>query len=301
MDRLLRQQLNGIVRDRRSGAAELALRGVMALQAWLRRHPKPTEQELLEIARTLLHAKPSMAPLLRLANEVALAVDASTPARALSTSVAEFKKILRTGPIQIARLFSRWLGKGPRREIFTYSYSSTVVRALIHARGRIEKVCCSESRPGYEGFTTATRLSRAGIETEFLTDVGLFSQLWERPLVVLGADAVLRGWIAGKVGTKVLARGAFATGGTAIFVADTTKFWAEPSGRSPRWECTFGPDEELWKNPPTRVRVHNLYFELTPLSPRMRVLTERGWMTRKQARRELKKIKISPRLKALAG
>src|SRR2546425_777114 len=73
MDRLLRQQLEAIARDRRSGAAQLALRAVTDLQSWLRRHPKPTEQELLDIASALLRAQPSMAPLLRLANELALA------------------------------------------------------------------------------------------------------------------------------------------------------------------------------------------------------------------------------------
>src|SRR5947209_14885478 len=71
MDRLLRQQLEAIARDRRSGAAQLALRAVTDLQSWLRRHPKPTEQELLDIASALLRAQPSMAPLLRLANELA--------------------------------------------------------------------------------------------------------------------------------------------------------------------------------------------------------------------------------------
>src|SRR5207302_8319674 len=56
---------------------------VTDLQSWLRRHPKPTEQELLDIARALLHAQPSMAPLLRLANDVALAADAEDASRAL--------------------------------------------------------------------------------------------------------------------------------------------------------------------------------------------------------------------------
>ena len=47
MDGLLRRQLDGVARDRRSGAAEIALRAVTALQAWLRRHRQPSEQELV--------------------------------------------------------------------------------------------------------------------------------------------------------------------------------------------------------------------------------------------------------------
>ncbi len=57
MDRLLRRELDAIARDRRSGAAELALRAVTALQSGLRRHPQPSKQELLDIARALLRVQ----------------------------------------------------------------------------------------------------------------------------------------------------------------------------------------------------------------------------------------------------
>src|SRR5712692_6611766 len=120
MDRLLRRQLSGVARDRRSGAAELALRAVTALQAWLRRHPRPTEADLLEITRALLRAQPSMAPLLRLANEVALAADSRSPARDLARAAASFRNLLQNGPRRIARLLGRALRLGPHKQVVTY-------------------------------------------------------------------------------------------------------------------------------------------------------------------------------------
>ena len=301
MDRLLRRELDRIAGDRTSGAAELASRACRALQAWLRRRSSPGESELLEVAGTLLRTQPSMAPLLRLANEVALAIDFPSPARRLATTTQRFRRILHLAPERIAGYFVRWMRSRSGAEvIYTYSYSSTVAKALIRARSRIESVCCSESRPGNEGILTALRLSRAGIKIEFFTDAGLLSQTYRELLVVLGVDAVLPGWIASKVGSRVLIGRAHRAGGTVVLMVDTTKFWPEPTHASPRWDWSFGPQDEIWKNPPRRVSVYNLYFELAKLSPRLRFLTERGWMTPKQVKRELKKIHISPRLAELA-
>src|SRR5713226_6328400 len=130
MDRLLRRQLSGVARDRRSGAAELALRAVTALQAWLRRHPRPTEADLHEITRALPRAQPSMAPLLRLANEVALAADSGSPARDLARAAGLFRRLLTTGASRIARRLGRALRDDGYKKVVTYSYSSTVLAAL---------------------------------------------------------------------------------------------------------------------------------------------------------------------------
>ncbi len=301
MDRLLRQQLDALARDRRSGAAELALRAVTSLQSWLRRHPKPTEQELLDIARALLRAQPSMAPLLRLANEVARAVDAKNPADSLVTAIAEFARVLRIAPGRIAQNFVKAL---PRRPgwIFTHSYSSTVVRALTRAKSRIRIVYCSESRPGYEGRTTATKLARAGIRVCLSTDAALFSN----PLLhrlVLGADKILPDGFENKIGSQVLAERVRRVkhGWKVVWVlADTTKFWPESWERSRFWKHKPGPAGEVWKDAPRKVWVSNNYFDLTRFFRDVRICTERGWMTTEQVRREMKKIRISPRLKALA-
>jgi translation initiation factor 2B subunit (eIF-2B alpha/beta/delta family) len=298
MDRLLRRELDAIARDRRSGAAELALSAVTALQSWLRRHPQPSKQELLDIARALLRVQPSMAPLLRLANEVALAADSRSPARYLAAAAASFRNLLQNGPRRIARLLGRALRLGRHKEVITYSYSSTVLAALARARFFLERVYCSESRPGYEGRAMADRLARAGVQVWFETDAALFGRVSapSEPLV-LGADAILRTGFVNKVGTSALVQLGLHAGAPVWVLIGTLKFW-------PRWFSRFafmcGPPRQVWKPARKRILVLNPYFGVTSFHPSIRFLTERGWMTPTQVRGELKRIRISPRLKALA-
>ncbi len=298
MDRKLRTELDAIARDDHSGAAELTLRAVMGLQAWLRRHPSPNEQELLEISRTLLRAQPSMAPLLRLANEVACAVDAREPARTLRKATAEFGQLLRNAPQRIARHFERAL-QPSTVAVATYSYSSTVLHALKYARRRIDFVLCSESRPGNEGRTTAREIAAAGIRVIFATDVALASRMDQPSVFATGADAILPYSFVNKVGTDVLVLCALKARTPVWILADTTKFVPKPMAS--KLMARMGKRGEVWRQAPTGVTNLNPLFEPAHLSPAIRVLTERGWMTPTDVRRELRKIRVSPRLRALAN
>ncbi len=298
MDRLLRRELDAIARDRTSGAAELALRAVKALQTWLRRHSKPSEQELLEIARALLTAQPSMAPLLRLANEVALAVDSAKPARRLAETTAGFGRLLRTAPQRIARLFGRALGPGRTQLLATYSCSSTVVRALQFARRRIAVVLCSESRPGNEGRATASQLVAAGTPVIFSTDLALASRMDQVSAFATGADAILPHGFVNKAGTDVLIACARKAHTPVWVLADTTKF--VPQSMAARLSIArAGKESEIWRQAPAGVRIINPLFEPAPFFSAIRVLTERGWMGPKDVREELRKIRVSSRLRGL--
>ena len=301
MDRLLRRPLAAIARDRRSGAAELALRAVTALQTWLRQHPEPSEAELTEIARVLLRAQPSMAPILRLANCVALAADDENPSNALWPAARDMRDVLRTAPRRIARQFAAALRRSRLWDIATYSYSATVVEALRRARSRIRSVRCSESRPSMEGRAMAARLASAGIHVVLETDASLFSRVQEQDLVVLGADQIGERSFVNKIGTETIVGRATGAGKPVWVLADTTKFL--PLGISlaaRRLAAKPQPAWEVWRTPPRGVRISNDYFAPTHYRPGVRVLTERGWMTPAEVRRELKKADISRRLKALA-
>ncbi len=307
MDRILRRELAAIGRDRSSGAAELALRATRALQGWLRRRPRPSEAELDEIAHALLRAQPSMAPLLRLANEFALAMDARNPSPLLARSLSDFRRILRTASAKIAAHFRKDLRSLPagRGWFRTYSYSSTVLKALARSKSRIRIVYCSESRAGLEGRRTAKALARAGIRVGFRTDADLFSMGGFGHLVV-GADKILRDGFENKIGTDVLVERTFKAkkeGARKLCIwvlADTTKFWPQ-SCESPYsfFPVREYPPQQLWRNPPRGVWVVNEYFCRAPFTPITRIVTERGVLTPKQVAAAMKKVHISPRLKRL--
>jgi translation initiation factor 2B subunit (eIF-2B alpha/beta/delta family) len=294
VDAQLRRELAAVARDRRSGAAELALRGVTAVQEWTRR--ARNREELVEAGLALLEAQAAMAPLLRLANEVLLAADAAEPARALRRECARLRSTIERGPAKIAAQLARRRTRERRWRVVTYSYSSTVMKALLRARRRIQLVTCSESRPGNEGRRTAAELAAAGIEVSFGTDAFLLDVSRAKERVVLGADAILRGGFVAKLGARALVERALSGGSSVWVLADSSKFWPEGCTGPTTLRAGQGPANDLWKNPPAAIRVCNPYFTAVPFAPGVRLLTEHGWMTPAEVHRALDRIRVSPRI-----
>ena len=257
----------------------------------------------MDATHVMLDAQPFMAPLIRLANDLLLAGESGRPGKALNDTVRRFNHLLKQAPARIARSFIRSLRRRSPRAVATYSYSSTVVRALTQGRERLAGVLCSESRPGYEGRAMARALAKAKIPVLFLTDAGLSARIEEAWIFVTGADAVLSGGFINKVGTRMLASRALEASRQVWVLADTTKFVPEViAARFVRpWLRVGkpGPRVEIWKRPPAGVFVLNTYFERTPYSHGIRILTERGWMTPQAVAKEVEKIPVSARLLAM--
>jgi translation initiation factor 2B subunit (eIF-2B alpha/beta/delta family) len=277
MDRVLGAKIEQIRRDDQSGAAELAIESHEALRIWLSSARNLSPSAILEAARVLSHAHSEMAPLQRLAAEIASASRAANPAATLRKSLDRYREIAATATQQICARFLRLL---PPRQIHvaTYSYSSTAVSAILHARRRISLVYCSEGRPGNEGRTTATRLARAGMRVVIVPDVVLLSQLPPVSHVIFGADSILTTGFFNKTGSSLLLRTGLAHGAKVWVLADTLKFLPyAPSFHPSLGECK--PNWRFWEHPPAGVRLQDQVHELVPYLPGMRFLTERGLMT----------------------
>jgi translation initiation factor 2B subunit (eIF-2B alpha/beta/delta family) len=295
----LTKDFRQIARDRTSGAAQVALQAVTAVEKWIARHPDPSDAELEDLVLRLLHLQPSMAPLLRLANEIALAADTGRPGVALVRTIKNFRQRLKAAPRQIARHFRAELDGDAPWPIAVFSYSSTVVAAVIGARRRISSTLTSECRPGMEGLVSVARLSRAGVRVKLATDIGLLSLLQGVRAVLVGADAVLSHAFVNKIGTRMLYLRAREAGCPVWVLADSTKLLPEGIA-APFWRPSDGPPGEVWPRPTRRVQVLNPMFEHTELGDDIRVLTETGWLESLQAREAVEAIRISPRLKRLA-
>ncbi|MGH9727564.1 MAG: hypothetical protein ACRD33_00795 [Candidatus Acidiferrales bacterium] len=300
MDQRLRRELSATARDRSSGAAELAQRACAALQKWARQHSNINRNDLLSVARALLTAQPAMAPLLRLANEVALAADDSAPSRYLARSLSRFASALRIAPERIAARFSSVLRGEGHKIITTYSYSSTVLHAIVAARSRIWQVVCSEGRPGLEGRKTVEQVLRRGrgVGACLTTDAALHLFAAHSYALVVGADSLEEAGFSNKVGTGALVAHALQTGQRVWVLADTSKLLPREIDaiRADR----NGPDSEIWAEAPKRLSILNPYFERTLYAPGVRILTENGWKTPAQICRDIRKIKVSPLLETLA-
>lgn len=242
-----------------------------------------------------------MAPTYHLMNFVLLAADASWPGNFLSKSCARFRAQLLGNPKKIADRFYLALGRRRKTEVITYSYSSTVVKALIHARRRIKGVTCSEGRPGMEGRKTAAMLAKAGIRVTLVSDINLplFFGPHEDPfgyLLVVGADQVNGGGIVNKVGTELLLERAHRFGAPAWILADSAKFVPSRALHLSGASCL---PQSLWPDAPRRITVYGGILSPARIFPSTRLLTERGWMTPARVQRVIAKIKLSPRVKEL--
>jgi translation initiation factor 2B subunit (eIF-2B alpha/beta/delta family) len=291
MDKLLARTIQQISGDDRGGAAELALHAVDALQKWLSTHNNITSKEILESARAIAQAHPEMAPLGRIAAEVAVTARAKNPAANLSRALSLLHKHITTAPQTISEKFARLL---PRKKIHiaAYSYSSTVANAIIHARKNIELAYISEGRPGNEGRTTAAKLARAGIRVVIVPDVVLLSQLPPVSHVVFGADCIMQNGFFNKTGTSLLMRTGLAHGAKVWVLSDTLKFWPY----SPPFHPALGdvkPNWNFWKNPPSGVALKDQVHELVPYLPGIKILTERGMMSHAKVQQMLRQLRKS--------
>lgn len=298
MDRILRRELDAIVRDRSSGAAELTLRATYALLRWVKQNKHLEQAEVLSVAAQLLTCHPLMAPLLRLANEVALGAEAPHPRRAIGSRLARIRRIVQRAPQRIATLFLREIQRKRICSVCTYSYSSTVLGAILRARKTIRMLICSEARPAFEGRVLATRAAACGMLVRLATDAELLSNVHRGAyqVLILGADSIRSRFFVNKIGSNILVRNAWENGTPVWLLADTLKFWDQPVFPAQAKRLHRPAPKDTWPGAPDGVNVSDLVFDTTLYPPNLRILTERGWMRPAQVRRELKKIHVSPRL-----
>jgi translation initiation factor 2B subunit (eIF-2B alpha/beta/delta family) len=291
MERLLARRIQQIASDDRGGAAELALNAVDALQKWLSAQKSISKNEILDAARAIAKAHPEMAPLGRIAAEVAVTSRAKDPAAELSRKLVLLHKHITTAPQTISEKFAQLL---PREKIHiaAYSYSSTVANAIIHARKNIALAYISEGRPGNEGRTTATKLARAGIRVIIVPDVVLLSQLPPVSHVVFGADCIMQNGFFNKTGTSLLMGTGLAHGAKVWVLSDTLKFWPY----APPFDPSLGdvkPNWNFWDNPPASVTLKDQVHELVPYMRGIKILTERGMITPAKVRQMLLQLRKS--------
>ena len=178
---------------------------------------------LVEAGRKLVGARPSLAPLFHLLNEIY--------ARACEPGdLMLIRKQIRTAAVDFTHAYSDRVEKVARRgaELFTEAASvvapgagDIVAEALeISAReGSLGRVVLGEGRPGLRGRETATRLASLGVEVVLTSDAALASFVREVDLVLLDATAVRAEEAVTPAGAGALAAAAHAAGRPAWILA----------------------------------------------------------------------------------
>lgn len=159
--------------------------------------------------------------------------------------------------------------------ILTNSYSATVLESLKYAfdKGKEIKIIVSESRPLFEGRTTAKELTEYGISTTVVTDAAAPYFAGNVDLVLVGADSLLAdGSVVNKVGTYPIALSASYQGVPVYVAADLNKI--NLKSYFSRVLLEEKDQSEIWPNSPSNICIRNLYFDITPKALITLILTE---------------------------
>jgi translation initiation factor 2B subunit (eIF-2B alpha/beta/delta family) len=292
-----------IANDLSSGAAEIALQAITVFRTVLNENESaPAEQltiRLIETAKALLQAQPAMAPMFHLGNTVLIETrNARTNeqiAAHADAALNKFEQRLCTSASLIADHVLDLIPFG--EQIFAYSFSSTVVSSLLHAKAarRYFRVVCTEARPSMEGRKLATVLSQAGIEVMHTFDSAMGLVLPQCRAAFMGCDSVGRPGIVNKVGSWLLATACqqlgiplYALAATEKFVTDERLFEFEDHERS---------GTEIWPEAPSAIRLCNQQYEVIPHSWIAGLITEHGLMKEAHIDQYVSKMEVHEALK----
>jgi ribose 1,5-bisphosphate isomerase len=265
----LDERVRRIAGDRTSGASAIFESALEVLETAFEQR-----LDVVPIARALVRAQPSMAPVWRAAVEALAALE--NPDR-----FTRFAMRARRAPAALTRVAVEALaGSDPSRDaaalhIATLSWSGAVAQTLktLAARGPV-RVSCADGRPALEGRRLATDLAAAGIPVTLYGDAAIGDAVATASAVVIGADAITPDRFFNKVGTGMLAAAALLRG-VPVYVLGTREKFVDQALADGLLVRDAAADE-IWAEPPAGVTVRNPYFEPIPLDLVSSVITDAG-------------------------
>ncbi len=163
-----------------------------------------------------------------------------------------------------AKLFKR------RAVIMTHCESTEAESMLIHSKKKIARVYATETRPIYQGVSTAKRLAKEGIDTVLIVDGACGIFMPEVDAVVVGADALRKEGMVNKIGTMPMLAAAKAFGKPVYVAANSLKV-----DRRKKFSIEYRSPKEVIEKAPAGVDVLNPVFDITPWKLIDKIITER--------------------------
>jgi translation initiation factor 2B subunit (eIF-2B alpha/beta/delta family) len=172
--------------------------------------------------------------------------------------------------------------------VFTHSYSSTVVNAILESGRKNLNIIVTESRPLNEGVKTAKRLVQE-YNVTLITDAQAGYFMNNADIVLMGADSVLSdGSLINKVGTYLIALAAQKQKVPVYALCQTNKFHIKSCNEGAIELEEKESHEVISENIPN-VSVRNIYFEITPAELISGIITEEGILEPKDIWAKLEK------------
>ena len=280
--------------DKTHGASQLARQAAKVLKATAERSQAESVDQFLleqrEVSRELMSARPAMAPVFNIINQLLKTITEETAGMDLDSirqlTVAKSDEAIDNSlkaVANVARYGSELIADGDT--IMTHSYSSTVIAALKEAssKRRNIEVMVTRSGPGRTGERIAQELIHHGIPVTFIDDAAMGLYISTANKVVVGADRVCAdGAVINGIGTCQLALASERAGTPFYVLCETLKF--DPRLSSSEVDLEEKETSEVIEpgRLPPEVRVKNPYFDITPLELVTGTVTENGLLTPQQ-------------------
>lgn len=273
MDNIVRETAEKIRKLEVQGARNIAIAAVKTVEEMASRTKVKTREEFMDRlteARDVLFASRPTEPLMR--NAIRWIINSvkssqknkvSDLARVVSSCSCEFLRSLEESRECIAEIGAKRIRDG--MVVFTHCHSSTVTCMLSKAKqnGRKFEVVCTETRPAFQGRTTATEMLDLGVKTTFIVDSAARSFMRQADIVVVGADAITsEGNVINKIGTATIAKLAHEARVPFYVVSELLKF--DPATLCGNYESIEERSrDEIWKEAAPKLNIRNPAFEVT--------------------------------------
>jgi eIF-2B alpha/beta/delta-like uncharacterized protein len=244
------------------GATATAVKAVEALK--MMEESGATAQEMEKAADTLRGARPTEPALQN-------AIDHVMKSREYEQVLSHFRSSRET-------IANHGRDRVPEDgTVYTHCHSSTVVAVLKEAYSEKEfAVANTETRPVYQGRTTARSLDRHGIPVEHYVDSAARTALEKSDIMLIGADAITEeGDVYNKIGSRLIACAASDLDVQIYVCTDSWKLDIDTlDGEAVHVEER--PPAEVWQDSPESVTVRNPAFERLPANLIEGTVTELG-------------------------
>jgi ribose 1,5-bisphosphate isomerase len=255
------------------GARNVAIAAIEAVENLARQTKAKNKSKFLEEvseAKQILFAARETEPLMR--NAVRWIISQASMSRAntvkklaeiVSVSSRQFLEDLEHSKKRIAEIGAKRIRC--HSVVLTHCHSSSVTCLFKRARqeGKDFEVICTETRPLFQGRTTAKELLDLGIRTTMIIDSAARYFMNQVDLVIVGSDAITsEGNVINKIGTSMIAMAADEARTPFYVVSELLKFdpatvygdYEKIEERSPA---------EIWKGRPAKLVIRNPAFDVT--------------------------------------
>jgi ribose 1,5-bisphosphate isomerase len=283
---LLKNTAKDIKSIKIQGATNLAEAAIKALEHVAKTSKAKTKSQMvseLEKAKILLYATRPTEPLMR--NSLRFIVanakeskleDIDDLRKLVSVAGKDILDKIEDAKKRISEFAGNKIEEG--MTVFTHCHSSTVIGAFKHAKAQGKKfsVICTESRPLFQGRTTAKELINMGIPVSMIIDSNVSAHIKKADMVLVGADLITSDMnFVNKVGTQNVAYGAKRVGIPLYVCTDLAKYDPETMfGKTEEIEQR-SPDE-VWKGAPKKLKIVNPAFDVVPRELATAYITQEG-------------------------